>query len=243
MRPHPPSLVSLLVLLALIGVLGRPARAAAQAEPADDRPTVAILYFTNSALVRHQDYDPLSKGITDMLITELSASPAMRVVERDRLQKLIEEQDLSASKRVDEATAVRLGKILGARHLIMGGFVIDPKQRMRLDVRSVNVETSRVEYVETVSGKSEDVLELVSTLGQKVNQGLKLPPLPRRGEAPAGRTSKSAQLEAVMLLSRALDREDRGDRDGAVALYRQALHFYPEYQRARLLLTSAEVAR
>jgi TolB-like protein len=239
MRPHQAFLASLVV----IGVLGSRSRAAAQAQLADERPTVAILYFTNSALVRHEDYDPLSKGITDMLITDLSASPALRVVERDRLQKLIEEQDLSAGKRVDEATAVRLGKILGARHLIMGGFIIDPKQRMRLDVRSVDVETSRVEYVETVSGKSEDVLELVSELGQKVNRGLKLPQLPARRESPASRTSKSAQLQAVMLLSRALDHEDRGDRDGAVALYRQALQVYPEYDRARVLLASAETVR
>jgi curli biogenesis system outer membrane secretion channel CsgG len=212
---------------------------AAQAGEADTRPTIAVLYFTNSALVRHEDYEPLSKGITDMLITEFSTSSAIRVVERDRLQKLLEEQDLSASKRVDEATAVRLGKILGAHHLLIGGFVIDPKQRMRLDVRSVDVETSRVEYVETVSGKAEDVLELVSDLGKKVNRGLKLPPLPETVSTTAGGTSKANQLQAVMLLSRALEREDRGDRPGAVALYKQALEVYPEYDRARVLLASA----
>jgi TolB-like protein len=228
-------------MLAAVFGPGRPLRA--QAAPDDDRPTVAILYFTNSALIRHAEYDPLSKGITDMLITDLSASPALRVVERDRLQKLLEEQDLSASKRVDEATAVRLGKILGAHHLIMGGFVIDPKQRMRLDVRSVDVETSRVEYVETVSGHAEDVLALVTELGRKVNRGLKFPPLPARAQPAATRTSKSDQLQAVMLLSRALEREDRGDRDGAVALYRQALRVYPEYDRAKVLLASAEGGR
>lgn len=211
--------------------------AAAQAAP-DTRPTVAVLYFTNSALIKHDDWDPLSTGITDMLITQFSTSPAIRVVERDRLQKLIEEQDLSAGKRVDETTAVRLGKILGAHHLILGGFVIDPKQRMRLDVRAVDVETSRVEYVETVSGNAEDVLALVDELGRKVSRGLKLPSLPAVSQTSA-RTSKANQLQAVMLLSRALEREDRGDRQGAVALYRQALEVYPEYDRARVLLASA----
>ena len=52
----------------------------AQVRPPDNRPTVAVLYFTNSALTRHEEYQPLSKGIADMLITELSASPAIQVV-------------------------------------------------------------------------------------------------------------------------------------------------------------------
>jgi curli biogenesis system outer membrane secretion channel CsgG len=212
-----------------------PATALAQ----DSRATVAIMYFTNSALIKHDDYEPLSKGITEMLITELAASPAIQVVERDRLQKLLEEQDLNAAGKVDKETAVQLGKILGARHMLMGGFVIDPRQNMRLDLRAVDVETSRVEYVETVSGKAENVLGLISTLGAKVNSRLRLPPLPTARHTGA-KTSKSNQLRAVMLLSRALNEEDRGNTSGAMTLYREALGIYPEYDRARVLLASLE---
>jgi TolB-like protein len=212
----------------------------AQSDAGDQRATVAIMYFTNSALIHHNDYQPLSKGITEMLITELAGSPALQVVERDRLQKLLEEQDLSSTDRVNKETAVRLGKLLGARHLLMGGFVIDPRQRMRLDLRAVNVETSQVEYVETVSGKAEDVLELITTLGAKVNSRLRLPPL-RAAVGPAKtRTSKPDQLRAVMLLSRALNEEDRGNVSNAIALYREALGVYPDYSRARTLLASLE---
>jgi TolB-like protein len=206
----------------------------------DTRPTVAVLYFTNSALVAHADYEPLSKGIADMLITQLAASPSLRVVERDRLQQLLEEQDLAKSGKVDQTTAVHLGKILGARHMLMGGFVIDPKQNMRLDVRAVDVETSGVEYVETVSGKADNVLALVSNLGDKVNSRLKLPPLPSTSHPTAGKTSKPDQLRAVMLLSRALNEEDRGNIQGAISLYRHALGVFPEYDRAKVLLASAE---
>ena len=206
----------------------------------DTRPTVAVLYFTNSALVDHAEYEPLSKGIADMLITQLAASPSLRVVERDRLQQLLKEQDLAKSGQVDQTTAVHLGKILGARHMLMGGFVIDPKQNMRLDVRAVDVETSGVEYVETVSGKADNVLTLISNLGDKVNSRLKLPPLPSSAHPTTGNTSKPNQLRAVMLLSRALNEEDRGNIDGAIGLYRQALGIFPEYDRAKVLLASAE---
>ncbi len=217
--------------------------AVAQTPDSDRRATVAVLYFTNSALVRHEEYAPLSKGIAEMLITELAASPALQVVERDRLQTLLEEQDLGAAGRVDKETAVRLGKILGVRHLLMGGFIIDRREEMRLDLRAVNVETSKVEYVETVSGKSEEVLGLVARLGAKVNRRLKLPPLPSETKPAAGKTSKTGQLRAVMLLGRALEENDQGNIDGAIALYRQALDVYPEYERARVLLASLEGSR
>jgi len=199
-----------------------------QSAPPDNRATVAVMYFTNSALVRHDEYGPLSKGITEMLITELAASPAIQVVERDQLQRLLDEQNLSQTDKVDKETAVRLGKILGAHHLLM-------------DLRAVNVETSQVEYVETVSGKAEDVLDLIASLGAKVNSRLRLPPLPARTEE-TRKTSKASQLRAVMLLSRALNEEDKGNVTGAIALYRQALQVYPGYDRARVRLASLETS-
>jgi TolB-like protein len=226
------------LLPAAVGVLALAGSLAAQTP--DRRATVAVLYFTNSALLRRDEYEPLSKGITEMLITELAGSPALQVVERDRLQALLEEQDLAKTGRVDQQTAVQLGKILGARHLLMGGFVIDTREKMRLDLRAVSVETSQVEYVETVTGKSEEVLELIARLGGKVRDRLKLPPISSPVAPADSRTSKADQLRAVMLLSRALEENDRGNVTGAMALYRQAIEVYPEYQRARVLLASLE---
>jgi TolB-like protein len=234
---------SRIIAQAALGAFGAAGLLTAQTPDPDRRATVAVLYFTNSALVRHDEYEPLSKGITEMLITELTGSPALQVVERDRLQALLQEQDLARSSRVDQETAVRLGKILGAQHLLMGGFVIDPRENMRLDVRAVSVETSRVEYVETVSGKSGDVLGLISQLGAKINQRLRLPPVASQVAPAKTRTSKADQLRAVMLLSRALEENDRGNVTGAMALYRQALDVYPEYRRARVLLASLEMPR
>ena len=114
------------------------------AQNAAQRPTLAVLYFTNSALVDNASYAPLSKGMAEMLITELAQNNAVRVVERDRLQSVIEEQNLQNSDRVDKETAVKLGKTLGARHMLLGSFIIDQKRNMRIDVRAVNTETSTI---------------------------------------------------------------------------------------------------
>jgi TolB-like protein len=205
------------------------------------RPTVAVMYFTNSALIGNADYAPLSKGMAEMLITELSRNPGIRVVERDRLQELLAEQNLSAGGRVDRETAVRVGKVLGAGHMLMGTFVIDPRENMRIDVRAVNTETSEIEYVETIEGKASKLLSMVSELGTKVNSGLKLPARPASAPAFSDAGGKNPnQFRAMLLMSRAIEEQDRKNVPAAVALYKQAIEANPDFERAKVLLASLE---
>ena len=206
---------------------------------ANTRPTLAVLYFTNGALVDNASYAPLSKGMAEMLITELSQNNAVRVVERDRLQSLIEEQNLQNSDRVDKETAVKLGKTLGARHMLMGTFVIDPKKNMRIDVRAVNTETSQIEYTESVTGAADNLLQLVIQLGTKVNAGLKLPALKTASiTTPASKSPN--QFKALMAMSQALEAEDRKSKTEAVSLYKQAIALNPDFDRAKVRLASIE---
>lgn len=217
-----------------------PSRLPAQ-EAASSKPTVAIMYFTNGAIGNAADYAPLSKGLAEMLITELSGNSNIRVVERDRIQALIEEQGLTAGGRVDQATAVRSGKILGALHMLMGTFVIDPKKRMRMDVRAINTETSELEFATSVSGKSDNMLEMLTQLAQKLNQGLKLPDVPTEFQRGAAVGAKGPnQLKSMMLLSRALEQQDRKNTQAAIALYKESLQANPDNARAKTLLASLE---
>ncbi len=229
----------LLLALVLVPALSLSAQGA---QKADSRPTLAVLYMTNGALVDNASYAPLSKGMAEMLITELAQNGAVRVVERDRLQTLIEEQNLQGSDRVDKETAVKLGKILGAKHMLMGSFVIDPKQNMRIDVRAVNTETSAIDYVETVSGTSERLLELVIQLGAKVNAGLKLPALKTASiTTPASKNPN--QFKALLAMSRALEAEDKKDIAQAKTLYTTALALNPDFDHAKVLLASLDRAQ
>ena len=77
---------------------------------------------------------------------------------------------------------------------------------MRIDVRSVNTETSQIEYVETVEGKADRMLNMVGELGTKVNAGLHLPQIAARvptlpngtGAArPAATQSLGAMLDGI----------------------------------------------
>ena len=229
-----------LTLAIATGALAAPLRAQATAA-ADPRPTVAVMYFSNGAIGKqNEELAPLSKGIADMLITQLAANQGIRVVERDQLEALLSEQNLTTGGRVDKETAVKVGRILGAHHMIFGGFVTDPKGRMRLDARAVNVETSQIEYVETVPGKIDDLMDMIDNLAGKMNKGMKLPEMPKAVREASAESARKVPFQAVMLYSRAIAEQDKGNRDGAVTLFRASLDKFPEYEPAKKALARLE---
>ena len=130
------------IAAAVFGVAAPVAPALAQS---DARPTVAIMFFNNNVFTKDaRDYDGLSKGIADFLITEMATNVNIRLIERDQVQKLIDEQKLVTGGQVDRETAVRVGKLLGAQHMIFGGFMADPKGNFRIDARAVGTPASRI---------------------------------------------------------------------------------------------------
>ncbi|HKV52837.1 MAG TPA: CsgG/HfaB family protein [Gemmatimonadaceae bacterium] len=200
----------------------------------DTRPTVAVMYFTDGAIGKaHDDLAPLSGGISDMMISDLSVNTKIRVVERDNLKKLMDEQNLSTGGRVDQETAVKVGKLLGVHHMIFGGFVTDGRGTMRLDARAVNVETSAIEHVETVSGKQDDLLSLIDQLATKMNSGMHLPELPKTVREASAAEAKRVPFETAMLYSRALAAQDAGDKGQAVELLQRSLKSFPDYAPAQ----------
>jgi TolB-like protein len=238
---------------ALVGVGASVAPAPAQA---DARPTVAIMFFNNNVFTKDaRDYDGLSKGIADFLITEMAANPNIRLIERDQIQKLVDEQKLVAGGQVDRETAVRIGKLLGAQHMIFGGFMADPKGNFRIDARAVGVEQGVIEYSERVQDKSDNVMELIGALAGKLNSGMHLPPATMRS-GDAGRTTAPAANGAVaqqatarqagapaaspklpmryaVMYGKALDMTDRGDKARAVELFGAVLKEFPDFEPAK----------
>lgn len=230
-------------------VMAVPALVAAQS----NAPVVAVLYFDNNSFGKDRaDYDGLGKGIADLLITDMAGNPAMRVVERDRLQSILQEQDLVKSKSIDPQTAVKLGKLLGASYLVTGGFMSDGKGSLLVTSRVISVETGAITNPLKLQSKGDDVLGLIAQLSTKLNTELELPALPRQtgdagarkaGGAPTsagakqagGETGKSPKLDVktALLYSKALDEQDSGHAKQAAELYRAVLQKFPDFGPAQ----------
>jgi TolB-like protein len=207
--------------------------------PDPNPPVIAIMDFTNAAMVDHATYQPFTAGLAGMLLSELRPNPRVRLVERAQLKTVLDEIALGRSGAVDPATAARVGKVLGARHMIFGSFVIDRKGNLRIDARAVNVETSLVEHVETVTDEADNLLRAVQKLGQQLSQRLRLPTDPRGSAAPAEakpQEGKRGQLLVDLKYARALEEEDRKNTVKAVQLYREYLAESPAGYAANLRL-------
>lgn len=62
----------------------------------------------------------VGKGIADEFVTEFLNTNKFRLIEREQIDKVIQEQDFGQSGRVDAKTAAKIGKILGVDFLVMG---------------------------------------------------------------------------------------------------------------------------
>ena len=193
------------------------------------KPTVAIMYFNNNVFSKDaRDYDGLMKGVPDFLVSEMSSNPNIRVIERDQVQKLIDEQKLTSGGQVDRETAVKVGKLLGAQHMIFGGFMADPKGNFRIDARAVNVETGAVEYTDRVQDHGDNVMALIGQLANHLNAGLKLGAPTRTGGV-----GTRLPMRVAVLYGKALDMADRGDKAKAVELFGAVLKEFPDYAPAK----------
>lgn len=104
---------------------------------AQQKKRIAILDFDYATVYSDVGYIfgtnvDVGKGIADLLVTKLVQGGQYSIIERKQLDKIIAEQNLGASGRVDEATAARIGKILGVDALIVGSihtFGRDDKSR------------------------------------------------------------------------------------------------------------------
>jgi TolB-like protein len=225
------------------------------AKAGDQRPTVAVLYFDYSG--KDPEMAVLKKGLAQMLISDLSSVDQIRLVERDRLEEILAELKLGQSAKIDPQTAAKVGKLLGARYMVLGGY-FDLMQTLRADARVVEVETGKVIQSTGASGKPEDFLTVEQSLSQALakilaekTQGLakepgKLesptvkPKIPmQKGGIEGAKTAratppKALSIKTAVKYSKALHAIDKGDKEGARKELQAVVKEQPDFRLATL---------
>jgi len=199
----------------------------------DMRPGIAVLDFdVSSVATDHETFDALGRGLAAMTLSELTANPAIRVVERTQLQQILNEQNLGHEGRVDPGTLSRIGKLIGARYMVTGT-LIDIAGNLRIDTRIFDTETSEILKTESVRGKMDNVFDMVPQLAQKLMHDASVPPLERHAMEQFRQQNPAPPTAAVMAYSRAVLYADRGDTQRAIEQYRRATQIFPQYTQAK----------
>lgn len=210
--------------LAVIGAVGVTmplhAQGAAATEP---KAVVAVMQFDVTAMTKPDEFAPMNVGVQVLLAEALSTNGRVRVVEREKIEAILAEQNLVTAGRIDPATASKLGKILGAQYMLFGLVFVDPKMEIRLSVRAISTETSEYVYNEGVKGKGENVFKLIDELAAKVNVGLKLPGKREAEKSKDLGVNGPNQFAAMKAMSAARRLEEQGDIAGAIVQYQKSL--------------------
>lgn len=200
-----------------------------------DSPTIAVLDFENNSLFNRDEYQSLSKGLAEMMITGLNQAGSLQVVERQKLRSIMEEIQLSQAGVVSEESSLRAGRLLGARHLVFGGYMVVPDNKIRIDVRIIEVETGLTVKANEMTGKTKDVLNLISKLNDKILKDLNVRIAENRKKTPEA--SEQVDFKAMMWFSRGVGFEDAGNSPKAVECYNKALKIAPDFEQAKTRLS------
>jgi len=223
------------VLLAGLLVVGLAARAARATDARG--PTVAVLYFDYDG--KRDDLAVLKTGLAQMLISDLGAADSYRLVERSRLQALLDEQKLGQTGKLDRATAARVGKLLGAQLMVLGSF-FDLGPTLRVDARLVDVETGKILHTAGATAKSDDFLDVERQLATDLGEALRHQTAATPGAATADPGKRRppprpARLKTGTALkySRALALVDKKDNKAARAALKDVLVEQPDFALAK----------
>lgn len=139
------------------------------------QPTLAVLDFRNDTAVAWWRHG-VGRELGAMLSNELANTEKFRVVERQKLGAVLQEQDLAASGRIAPGTGAQIGKLVGADYLVTAtvsayeedvqdsggglrykGFSLGGKKQqayLAVDLRIVDSTSGEIAYSRTVEARS-----------------------------------------------------------------------------------------
>jgi len=204
-----------------------------------ERSRVAVLYFKNNS-PDNRALDALSKGLCSMMIADLKAATDYTLVERDRIQEVLAELNLTRGAEFDQKTVAKVGKLVGAEYLVFGSY-FELLNKFVMNARVVRVETGIIVGASGVNGKTEDFdileQELSRQLLAKISLAEGRDAIPEQGAMARGaQFEKRAPLSAVVDYGEALDKYDRGDARGARTILMDIVETNPGFAAAKATL-------
>lgn len=176
---------------------------------------------------------PLGYGLADLLITDLARSAQLEVVDRVRVDALLQELHLAGSGRVDSTSAPRVGKLVGARRLVNGGLMRGPGSGIVITARVADAaQGTLVGQPITARTSLSDLLDAEKALAFRLFDALGVTLTPAERAAVEQRPTR--YLAAFLAYSRGVRAEALGDLVAARAYYEDALAIDPGFRLASL---------
>jgi tetratricopeptide (TPR) repeat protein len=194
-------------------------------------PSNAVAVFPLVYMGSDPRFSSLGLGLSEMMTVDLGQVKQLKLVERIRVDELMQELKFGASSAVDPTTAPRVGKFLAAGQLVGGRFTVGADNSLRMDVASFNIAKQKEPTTATESDDLENLFkvqkEIVFDIIKKM--GITL----TRSEQVAIQRIPTKNLQAFIAYSIGLEKEGQGDFGAASVYFKQASALDPSFERAK----------
>jgi tetratricopeptide (TPR) repeat protein len=206
--------------------------------------TVAVFPFLYQGV--DEQLRPLGRALAELVVTDLAQVQRLRVLERTRVQLLLDEVRLAEEGLVDPSTAVRGGRLLGAGRIVQGR-IGGEEAALELEAAVINVGDDLEGRISPVS--EQDAVRRLFDMQKRLvfglfpSLGIELTPAERARIA----RRPTQNLQALLHYGMGLEIEDRGAFLEAVQYYTHAasldLNFALAHHRAEMATRAAEAER
>lgn len=189
--------------------------------------TLAVLPVT---IAGDSAFQPLSRGLAELLTSDLALVRSIRLLERVQVGALLDELELGQSDRADAGTAARVGRLLRAERMVQGVASITRNGPVRMSatvVRGDGTLRSGAQANGTFTQLLDLEKQLVFSLAAQL--GIQLTEAERQRILRQGTRS----LAAFLAYSDGLEALDRGDYRAAAQAFGAAVRADPGFQAAR----------
>jgi TolB-like protein len=215
----------------------RAALAAEAALGADSLSRSAVAVFPLKYQGSDPKYQVLGKGLAEMILVDLAQVKSLNVVERIRIEALMNELKFAQSENVDKASAPRVGKLLSAGKVVTGTFNVFG-WNLRMDVAAWDVVAKKFPELKTESDELDKLFRIEKQIVFKILTDLGITPTPQ--EQQAIMSTPTRNVLAFMTYCLGLRSEDAFDFKAARVYYNQAAGVDPNFNLAKTKATTAE---
>jgi tetratricopeptide (TPR) repeat protein len=180
--------------------------------------TIAVVDFDNSHLP--PDLAPLGKGMAEFTAIDLAKVKSLRVVDRMKIDMIMNELKLSSSQYADPKYGPRVGRLVGGRHIVTGSITGLSEKEIRLDGALVSMSDSSAKTTKPSEGNLEAFFKVQKAFVFEILDKLGITPTSAEHDS-IMKTPTQSYL-AFLAYSRGLDFRDRGQFREASQQFQQA---------------------
>jgi TolB-like protein len=214
--------------------------------PRSERSGLAVLKFVDTTSHERASYfQSWEYGLAAMLITDLVQTEMFNIVDRVRLNVVLEEQELQTSGLVDPTTAVTIGKLIAAQYILTGTFMVVGEE-LKITAQVFSVEKGILLGASSVTGKTENFFLIEKDLFISVTKIMKII-LDEEKQANIMRTFETKSVDASLenysgeiammkadeMKKLGKEKESTMFKNDAKQKFKKALRYDPEYERAK----------